>query len=141
MGAIEFQTLSREDDGMLELLVTVAGNGQVGTHKAYVYPEELHAFGAALQSYPFSQTREAVLEVGSQDPSWYGYMRLRVFLLAGFDRSALEMQYDTRGELPDRASGIFYVPGHPASFSRLGEEICEFASANGQTMRNEWPED
>jgi hypothetical protein len=141
MGAIEFRTLSRENDGMLEMLVTVEGNGQVGTHKAYVYPEELHSFGAALQCYPFSETKEAVLEAGSQDPGWYGYLKLRVFLLSGFDRSALEMQYDTRGELPDTASGTFYVPGNPASFSRLGEKICKFAFANDQAMRDEWGED
>jgi hypothetical protein len=140
MAAVEFRTLSREDDGLLELQVTVQGNGQVGSHKTYVYPDELNAFGAALQSYPFSETKEAVLEAGSLDPDWYGYMRLRVFLLSGFGRSALEMQYDTRGGLPDRANGTFYVPGEPAEFSRLGEEICRFASADAQWMRNEWPD-
>ncbi len=127
MAAVELKTLRREEDGMLELQVTVEGNGHVGTHKAYVYPEELNAFGAALQCYPFSETREAVLEAGSQDPDWYGYMKLRVFLLSGFGRSALEMQYDTRGELPDRASGTFYVPGEPASFQppRRGDlQVC-----------------
>ncbi|MEJ0099827.1 MAG: hypothetical protein WDO12_08840 [Pseudomonadota bacterium] len=138
MAVLEFTTLSRDADGMLELQVTVQGNGLIGTHKAYVYPDELNAFGAALQSYPFSETKEAVLEAGSLDPDWYGYMRLRVFLLSGFGRSALEMQYDTRGELPDRASGTFYVAGEPAEFSRLGEEICRFASGTAQSMRNEW---
>src|SRR5262245_49030695 len=140
MGAVEFKILMREDDGMLELQVRVEGSGHIGTHKTYVYPEELSAFGAALQSYPFSESREAVLEVGSQDPSWYGYLKIRVFLLSGFGRSALEMQYETRGELPDRAAGTFYVSGEPASFSRLGEDICRFASSDGQAMRSEWPD-
>lgn len=140
MGALEFTTLERDADGMLELQVTAQGNGHVGTHKVYVYPEELNAFGAALQSYPFSEAKEAVLEVGSRDPSWYGYMKLRVFLLSGFGRSALEVQYDTRGELPDRASVIFYVAGETASFSRLGEEICAFSGASDRPMRCEWSE-
>ena len=138
MATFELQTLSRDEDGQLELRVTLTGNGLVGAHTAYVYPDELNAFGAALQSYPFSVSREAVLEVGSQDPEWYGYMKLRVFLLSGFGRSAMEMQFDTRGELPDRASAIFYVAGDPASFSRLGEEICRFASADAQWLRHEW---
>lgn len=140
MGAVEFKTLLQDDDGMLELEVTVQGSGHVATHRTYVYPEELSAFGAALQSYPFSETKEAVLEVGSQDPGWYGYLKMRVFLLSGFGRSALEMQHETRGELPDRATGIFYVTGEPASFSRLGEDICRFAASNGQAMRTEWPD-
>ncbi len=138
MAAIEFKTVGRDDDGMLELQVTVEGNGHVCTHKTYLYPEDLNAFGAALQSYPLSETREAVLEAGSPDPGWYGYMKLRVFLLSGFGRSALEIQYDTRGELPNRANVTFYVPGEPASFSRLGEEICNFVSADGEAMRSEW---
>jgi hypothetical protein len=138
MGSVEFKTLGQDDDGMLELQVTVAGNGHIGTHKAYLYPDDLNAFGAALQSYPLSVTREAVLEAGSLDPTWYGYLRLRVFLLSGFGRSALEMQYETRGELPDQANVTFYVPGEPASFSRLGEQICEFASGNDACMRAEW---
>ena len=123
---------------MLEMQVTVEGSGHVGTHKAYLYPDDLNAFGAALQSYPLSETREAVLEAGSPDPGWYGYMRLRVFLLSGFGRSALEMQYETRGELPNQATVTFYVPGDPASFSLIGEQICEFVAANGQVMRSEW---
>jgi hypothetical protein len=141
MGAVEFRTLGRDDDGMLELQVTVEGNGHRGTHRAFLYPEDLNAFGAVLQSYPLSESREAVLEAGSLDPSWYGYLRLRVFLLSGFNRSALEVQYETRGELPDCANVTFYVPGETASFSRLGEEICEFASADSQLLRNEWRDD
>jgi hypothetical protein len=141
MGAVEFRTLGRDDDGMLELQVTVAGNGHRGTHRAYLYPEDLNAFGAVLQSYPLSQSREAVLEAGSLDPTWYGYLRLRVFLLSGFHRSALEIQYESRGELPERANVTFYVPGETASFSRLGEEICEFVSTDGQLLRNEWHDD
>ena len=138
MGVIELRALGRDEDGLLELLVSVAGNGHLGTHRAYVYPEELDAFGAALQSYPFSDTKEAVLEVGSRDPDWYGYLKLRVFLLAGFDRSALEVQYETRGELPDTANVLFHVPGDPVSFSRLGGEICRFSAAHEAPMRCEW---
>lgn len=141
MGAVELRTLGHDDDGMLELQVTVEGNGHLGTHRAFLYPEDLNAFGAVLQSYPLSETREAVLEAGSLDPTWYGYLRLRVFLLSGFNRSALEVQYETRGELPDSANVTFYVPGETASFSRLGEEICEFASTDGQLLRNEWRDD
>lgn len=138
MGAVEFRTLGREHDGMLELQVTVEGNGHVGTHRAFVYPDDLNAFGAVLQSYPLSEGREAVLEAGSLDPGWYGYLRLRVFLLAGFNRSVLEMQYETRGELPECANVTFYVPGETASFSLLGEQICEFASTDGEVLRNQW---
>jgi len=140
MGAIELKALGRDEDGMLELQVTVQGNGHLGTHKAYVYPEELNIFGAALQFYPFSETKEAVLEAGSREPGWYGYLKLRVFLLHGFGRSALEVQYDTHSEPPDAANVVFYVPGDPASFSRLGEEICRFSTASDQAMRCEWPE-
>ena len=140
MGAVEFRTLGQDDDGMLELQVTVEGNGHVCTHKAYLYPDDLNAFGAVLQSYPLSESREAVLEAGSLDPSWYGYMKLRVFLLSGFGRSVLETQYETRGELPDQANVTFYVPGETASFSRLGEEICEFVAAKALAMRIEWPD-
>ena len=138
MSAVEFRVLGQDNDGMLELQVTVEGNGHICTHKTYLYPEDINAFGAALQSYPLSETREALLEAGSPDPAWYGYMRLRVFLLSGFGRSALEMQYETRGEPPDCANVTFYVPGDPAAFSRLGEEICRFVADNRQLMRNEW---
>jgi hypothetical protein len=140
MAVVEFKILSRDDDGMLELQVTITGNGHAMTHIAYIYPEHLKDFGAELQLFPFDETKEVVLEAGSQDSSWYGFMQLRVFLLSSFGRSALEIQYDTRGELPRVANGTFYVTGEPASFNRLGEDIENFVAKGTDAMRTEWRE-
>ena len=135
---LEFKTLWRDTDDMLALQVTVQGGGHAATHEAYVYPQHLDEFGAALKAFPFGGAREAVLESGAEDPKFYGHMKLRVFLLSGFGRSALEMQHEIRGEPPHRASATFYILGEPASFNRLGEDICQFVASNSQTMRTEW---
>lgn len=72
-------------------------------HETYLYPNYLEAFATALQQFPRSSADEVILECGSKDPKWYGYLRLRVFLLSQRGPSASEVESEVREDPPVRS--------------------------------------
>lgn len=143
MNSVEFTVLWTDDDSMFKLAVKASSSVHATYHEAYLYPKDLEEFATALKRYPRNSADEVILECGSKDPIWYGYLRLRVFLLSRRGPSALEVESEVREDLPFRAEAHFFIPGMPADFNRMGSGLigcwrtlaCHCASS-GETTCN-----
>lgn len=138
MNSVEFTLLWTDDDGMFQLGARASSAAHAAYHEVYVYPEQLTAFANELREFPRDVRSEVVLESGSKDPKWYGYMRMRVFVLKATGKSALEFESEVRGEPPVRAESHFFVPGMPADFNRMGAELAVWLKEATEPMRIEW---
>jgi hypothetical protein len=103
-----------------------------------LYPNDLATFADALKAFPRDTKSEVVLEAGSKDPKWHGYLRLRVFVLNATGHSAMEVESDVRGSPPVSATSHFYVPGTPADFNRLGSEMSDWVKNPIDRLVVEW---
>lgn len=138
MPRLEFTVLWRDTDGMLKLQIVASNGPQSAAHETYIYPEALREFGARLQEFPIEGAREVVLESGSDDPKCHEQIRLRAFLLLPTGRSAIEVQFETRGIPPACAQHRFYLTGEPAAFNRLGAELSAWNTNADSQLVSEW---
>jgi hypothetical protein len=142
MNSIELTVLWTDDDGMLKLTVKVSSLVHATYHnEAYLYPDSLQEFASALKEFPRDSADEVVLESGSKEPKWYGYLRLRVFLLSPRGPSALEVESEVREDPPVRAEAHFFIPGMPADFNRMGAALTSWLADTTHPLRFEWTSD
>ncbi len=126
---------------MVKLAVNASSSFHATYHETYLYPEELEEFATALKEFPRSGADEVVLECGSKEPKWYGYLRLRVFLLSRRGPSALEVESEVRKDPPERAEAHFFIPGMPADFNKMGSALISWLSDTRVPLRIEWRDD
>ena len=138
MNSVELTVLWTDDDGMIKLAVKASSSVHATYHEGYLYPDSLEEFAIALMEFPRDIADEVVLECGSKDPKWYGYLRLRVFLLTPTGRSALEVESDILEDPPDRAEAHFFIPGMPADFNRMGADLIAWLADTSLPLRFEW---
>ena len=138
MNAIEFTVLWTDYDGMFKLAVRASSHTHAAYHEIYLYPEDLEAFAAGLKEFPQAAGAEVVLESGSKDPKFYGYFRMRVFLLRPLGQSALELESEVREDPPVSAEVHFFIPGMPADFNRLGSELTRWLADTSAPLVIEW---
>jgi len=141
MNYVEFTVRWTDDDGMLQVGVKASSSAHATYHEAYLYPDSLEEFATALKEFPRRGEDEVVLECGSKDPQWYGYLRMRVFLLSPTGQSALEVESDVRGDPPVRAEAHFFIPGLPADFNRMGSALIAWLADTRFPLRFEWRDD
>lgn len=141
MNYLEFQVLWIDDDSMLQLGVRAANSFHAMHQEVYVYPEALEEFAAGLKEFPRDGAHEVGLRSGSKDPQWYGYLRMRLFLLKPTGLSALEIESEVRLAPPLRAEAHFFIPGLPADFNRIGSELNGWLSDTTRPFRIEWSDD
>lgn len=141
MNYLEFKVLWIDDDSMLQLAVRAANSFHAMHQEVYVYPEALEEFAAGLKEFPRDSAHEVVCESGSKDPQWYGYFRMRLFLLKPTGLSALEIESEVRLAPPLRAEAHFFIPGLPADFNRIGSELNAWPSDTTRPFRIEWSDD
>ena len=138
MSRFEFKVIWTDDDGMFQLGMSMSSSTHMTYHEAYVYPDSLSEFATALLSFPQDLKAEAILTCGSKDPQWYGYLRIRVFVLKPTGHSAMEIESDVRGVPPASATIHFFVPGAPADFNRLGTELLKWLERPAERLVVEW---
>lgn len=138
MNSVEFTVLWTDYDSMVQLAVKVSSSLHATYHETYVYPDCLKEFATSLTTFPRSSADEVILECGSRDPKWYGYLRLRVFLLSRRGPSALEVESEVRGDPPVRAEAHFFIPGMPADFNRMGSELIAWLPETRLPLRIDW---
>jgi hypothetical protein len=138
---VEFTVLWTDDDSMVRLAVKASSSVHVTYHETYLYPDDLEEFATALKEFPRSSADEVVLECGSKDPKWYGYLRLRVFLLSRRGTAALEVESEVREDPPVRAEAHFFIPGLPADFNKMGSALIAWLSDTRPPLRFEWKDD
>jgi hypothetical protein len=138
MNLVEFTVLWTDDDSMVKLAVKASSSIHATYHETYLYPDTLEEFATALKQFPRHSTDEVVLECGSKDPKWYGYLRLRFFLLSRRGPSAMEVESEVREDPPVRADAHFFIPGMPADFNRMGSALIAWLADTRLPLRIEW---
>ncbi|HET8669301.1 MAG TPA: hypothetical protein VFM05_01385 [Candidatus Saccharimonadales bacterium] len=138
---VEFTVLWTDDDSMVKLAVKASSSVHATYQETYLYPDDLEEFATALKEFPRSSADEVVLECGSKDPKWYGYLRLRVFLLSRRGISALEVESEVREDPPVRAEAHFFISGMPADFNKMGSALIAWLADTRSPLRVEWKDD
>lgn len=141
MNFVEFTVLWTDHDGMFKLAVKASNSFHATYNETYVYPADLEEFATALKEFPQSSDDEVVLECGSKDPKWHGYLLMRVFLLSRRGPSALEVESEVREEPPVRAEAHFFIPGMPADFNKIGAALLTWLADTRLPLQIEWTDD
>jgi len=118
-----------DDDSLMQVRVSVAGNGRKSWGEAYCYPETFTEFGRALIDFPISTSHEVKFEPGSADPSDADRLVLRAFVYDGSGHCAVEFKAVCRGDPISFSSVQFAVPTEAASLNEMGRKIVTWAAS------------
>jgi hypothetical protein len=116
-----------DEDSLMKVRVSLAGNGREAWGEAYSYPETFAEFGRALTKFPNSIADEVKLELGSADPGYAEHLMLRAFVYDGSGHCAVEIRTHSRGDVLTSSSCQFAVPTEAASMNDLGRIVIEWA--------------
>jgi len=116
-----------DDDTLMQVRVSLAGNGRQSWGEAYCYPETFLQFGQALTDFPNSISHEVKLELGSTDPNYAEHLLLRAFVYDGAGHSAVEFKAESRGDSLASSSVRFAVPTEAASLNEMGRKIVAWS--------------
>jgi hypothetical protein len=117
-----------DDDTLMQVRVSLAGNGRQAWSEAYSYPETFSQFGQSLTQFPGSTADEVRLELGSTDPGYAEHLLIRAFVYDGSGHCAVEFKAHTRGDALAASSCQFAVPTEAASLNELGRMMVAWAA-------------
>jgi hypothetical protein len=116
-------------DTLMQVRVSLTGNGRQSWAEAYSYPDKFSEFGTALINFPTSIADEVLLELGSSDPAYADHLLVRAFVLDGVGHCAVEFKSQCRGDALNSASMHFTVPTEAASLNELGKELVAWSES------------
>jgi len=116
-----------DDDTLMQVRVSLAGNGRQSWGEAYCYPEQFSQFGQALIDFPNSTSHEVNFELGSTDPSYAEHLLLRAFVSDGVGHCAVEFKAESRGDSLASSSVRFAAPTEAASLNEMGRKIVAWS--------------
>lgn len=123
------QPLWTDDDTLMQVRISLAGNGRESWGEAYCYPQKFLEFGRALIDFPSSISHEVKFELGSTDSRYAEHLLLRAFVHDSVGHCALEFIGETRGNAIVSSSVRFAVPTQAASLNELGRQILVWAES------------
>lgn len=121
------EPLWTDEDTLMEVRVSLAGNGRQSWCQAHCYPETFSQFGQALMDFPNSTSHEVRLELGSTDPSYGEHLLVRAFVYDGAGHCAVQFKAESRGDILAASSVNFAVPTEAASLNQMGKNIVAWA--------------
>lgn len=124
---LQIEPLWTDDDTLMQVRVSLAGNGRQSWSEAYCYPETISQFGQGLIDFPNSTSHEVKFELGSTDPSYAEHLLLRAFVYDGAGHCAVEFKAESRGNSLVSSSVRFAVPTEAASLNELGRRIVAWS--------------
>ena len=124
---LHIEPLWTDDDTLMQVRVSLAGNGRQAWGEAYCHPETFSQFGQSLIDFPNSTSHEVKFELGSADQKYSEHLLLRVFVFDGAGHCAVEFIAETRGNSLASSSVRFAVPTEAASLNKMGKEIVAWA--------------
>ena len=116
-----------DDDGVMQVRVSVDGNERQWWGEACCYPAAFSEFGQALIGFPSSTSDEVRLELGSMDPMYADYLLVRAFVYDGAGHCAIEFKAESRGDAITSSSVRFAVPTEAATLNEMGRRIVAWA--------------
>jgi hypothetical protein len=123
---------------MLNVDVSVEGNGNAVRLDVNVYPDALLNFGKKLQSFPSSVSDEAVLEMGSPEIDAYSWLKFRAYAYDGSGHTALQVSAIHNPHPRLQANIHFPMRMEAAALNALGERIEKWAIANDEPFEFEY---
>ncbi|MGN5351893.1 hypothetical protein ACQ4P5_07030 [Ralstonia sp. L16] len=111
------------DDEMLELRLSLRSATQSVAVDFYDYAPSLIAWGAQLAAFPAGIDDEVAFEKGATGDNTILRLAIRAFVVNGAGATALEIEYERRGDRLDQESARFAVPIEAAAISRLGAAL------------------
>ncbi|WP_426395616.1 hypothetical protein ACN9M1_15220 [Ralstonia sp. R-29] len=111
------------DDGMLELRLSLQSATQSVSVDFYDYAPSVTAWGARLAAFPASISDEATFERGAKGDNTNLWLAIRAFVVNGAGATALEIDYEKRGDRLNREAARFAVSVEAAEINRLGAAL------------------
>lgn len=124
---LQIKPVWTDDDGLMQVRVSLEGNERQSWGEAYCYPEAVSEFGQALLGFPSSTSDEVKLEIGSMDPMYADYLLVRAFVYDGVGHCAIEFKAESRGDALTSSSVRFAVPTEAASLNEMGRRIMAWS--------------
>ena len=139
MPSISLKRLWTDDDTMIQVKLSARSADFGAALDFYVYPKQLNEFGERLQTFQTRSDDVVEFEYGAPE-NFYSFLRLRVMVLDGSGRSAIEIAFDTRRKPPEKAEGRFYLVCYPATINQLGQGLVHWSQNPEVEFRYEWPD-
>jgi hypothetical protein len=118
-------------------LVIVASNGpSQGQLEIYINPEVFLSLADVLEAFPRHSSDVHLWELGSERPEdrFAYYFRFRLFTTDSTGHCAIQLRFNNNLGLPDREITEFCIEVEPASLTRLGTLIREFAQLKHEVL-------
>ncbi|WP_439892453.1 hypothetical protein ACS7SF_08125 [Ralstonia sp. 25C] len=111
------------DDSMLELRLSLQSATQSVAVDFYDYAPSVTAWGARLAAFPASISDEATFERGAKGDNTNLWLAIRAFVVNDAGATALEIDYEKRGDRLNREAARFAVSVEAAEINRLGAAL------------------
>ena len=134
----------------VQLHLEAANGMQHASIEYYTNAQDLPELGAALMQFPFTEPREHIYEIGSEDPATRCayHIRLRFFLIRSTGACGIEVRFNNnRTDAPYRETADFTIQAEVAGVNRLGQllrdygrlehRILEWNGVDGQLLQQE----
>lgn len=128
-----------EEPYHVQLLFEAANGMQHASIEYYTNAQDLPELGDALVQFPFTDTREHIYEIGSEDPATRCayYIRLRFFVIRPTGACGIEVRFNNnRSEAPYRETANFTIQAEVAGINRLGRLLKDFGRLEHRVL--EW---
>ena len=128
-----------EEPYHIELRVEASNGSQSASIDYYTSADDLPVLGEALMEFPFSDSKEHIYEIGTEDPAaqFAYHLYFRFFLIRPTGDSGIEIRFHNNGETaPDREVAEFTIPCDVSGINRLGKLLKEFGKLRHRVL--EW---
>ena len=135
MARITIKNLWTDTDSMMKPEIAIQSTTNSTRIDFYAYPEELQSFAQKLQGFDGSEP--IMFEYGAEE-NMYCHFQLKVTPIDLRGHSAFEIKFDNRRDLPEKASGHFYVPANPATVNDFGRSVGDWLENATDELEYEW---
>lgn len=128
-----------EEPYHIQLLLEAANGMQHASIEFYTNAQDMPKLGEALVQFPFTDTREHIYEIGSEDPAkrCAYFIRLRFFLIRPTGSCGIEVRFNNnRPEAPYRETAEFTIQAEVSGINRLGQLLKDFGRLDHRVL--EW---
>ncbi len=128
-----------EEPYHVQLLLEASNGMHHASIDYYTNTQDFPELGAALIQFPFTDTREHIYEIGSEDHDTRCayHIRLRFFLIRPTGACGIEVRFNNnRHEAPYRETADFTIQAEVAGINRLGQLLTDFGRLEHRVL--EW---
>jgi hypothetical protein len=140
MATLTLKPIWRDDDGMLQLELSVENSTHRLTQDFYAYPEEISRWAEELCDFPSTAASESMFEFGIPGPNSHCHGYLPAFVIDGVGHAAIEVSARNFEDPPNAKAARFSVLGEPSAMNRLGWSLRAWTRDPSRLFQFEWEE-